>query len=644
MISYIKSGMAIVAFVLILAENAFSQEKDISKALYSAVSIPDSLKENANAIVRYKMLDIKVLGPADITVKKHLIVTILNEKAADEAQAVLFYSKKYNIVNGFEMQVFDANGKQIKKYHKYDMLDQSAVPSGTIASDDRLMYIRHTITSYPATIEITDEINYKSSMNIESWHIQGEEQAVQDAYCHLTIANDAGFKFQNKNTTIEPIIAQNNKVTIYAWHASNLKAIKPEKGAKGWRVLPRVYFATNKFEFYGVNGDFSSWKSFGKWIQGLNADVCTLSPPRADEIRKMTANLKTDRDKAKFLYEYLQQSMRYVSVQLGIGGMKPFPADFVDQKKYGDCKALSNYMYALLKAVDIPANYAIINAGANAEPAEAGFARNSFNHAILCVPLKGDTTWLECTSNTQPFGKLSPFTENRTALLITEDGGKLVNTPKSLAEDNLFDSEVFLKLTPEGSAKAQVKIISSGEYRTDFIYLAYEKADEQKSKLVQMLNLKQPSEIDYTLVSDKEGIKNVTLKLDYDRLYDVTAGDKQFYRPQLFSLWNVTLPLTDKRKTDYFFEHPMMKSCKTTIDLPEGFEVETLPANQTFKFTYGDYNVKYVYDAAKKQIVSIAKFTLTNQVIPAAKYTELQLFMDDIAKAQNKILVIRKKA
>ncbi len=88
----------------------------------------------------------------------------------------------------------------------------------------------------------------------------------------------------------------------------------------------------------------------------------------------------------------------------------------------------------------------------------------------------------------------------------------------------------------------------------------------------------------------------------------------------------------------------MQKSCVTIIDLPKNFMIETLPANQNVKFTYGSYDVKYVYDAVKNQVVATAKFTITNQVIPAAKYTELQQYLDAVAKAQNKKLVIRKKA
>jgi hypothetical protein len=78
--------------------------------------------------------------------------------------------------------------------------------------------------------------------------------------------------------------------------------------------------------------------------------------------------------------------------------------------------------------------------------------------------------------------------------------------------------------------------------------------------------------------------------------------------------------------------------------LPAGFEVETLPANQSLKFTYGNYDIKYVYDIAKNQVTSTAKCILNNHVIPAAKYAEMQQYMDAVAKAQNKKLVIHKKA
>jgi hypothetical protein len=474
--------------------------------------------------------------------------------------------------------------------------------------------------------------------------MQGVEQSVQNSYCHVSISSDAGFRYSDKNTSVKPEKTTSGNIDSYLWYASNLKAFKAEDNAMHWRVLPEVRFTANKFEYYGYPGDFSTWQSFGKWQQALNADVESLSPQRTAEIKSMTDSIKADKDKARFLYKYLQSNMRYVNIMLGIGGLKPLPATFVDEKKYGDCKALSNYMRAMLKAVNIKSYYAIVNAGANEEPEDYSFPYDVSNHIILCIPFKNDTTWLECTNNHNPFGWLSSFTENRNALLITEDGGKLVNTPRSKATDNQFISEEHITLQTDGSAKVHIKVVGAGEYRLHYLGVEAAKTDEQKQFWLQELQIKQPSVFNFEPGKDVNGEKQVDLDMEYDKFCDVMAADKQFYRPSVFKLWANTVPVTDTRKTDFYWEWPRIKSCITTIDLPQGYEVESLPANASLKFSYGNYDITYVYNKDKNQVISTAKFVLNNQVIPAAKYTEMQQYMDAIAKAQNKKLVLHKKA
>ncbi|QEC76944.1 DUF3857 domain-containing transglutaminase family protein [Mucilaginibacter ginsenosidivorax] len=622
----------------------YSQDKNIPKELYVATTIPDSLKEDANSVVRYSLEDCNIKGPGKAEKQYHSIVTILNEKGNGEAGFGIEYNKKFNSVNSFEMKVYDAAGTLIKKYHKSDMYDHLAVDNETLVTEDRVLQIRHTISSYPCTIEIIYAEDSKSSIDLGAWYIQGFDQSVQNTSYHISISADAGFRYSNKNTNIKPQKSTLEKTDSYTWQVTNLKAIKPEDGSESWRVLPKVYFAANDFEYYGIPGNISSWQNYGKWQQSLNSDICSLSPKRVQEIQTMTANIKTDKEKVRFLYNYLQKNVRYVGVQLGIGGLKPFPASFVDEKKYGDCKGLSNYMCAMLKAVDIPAYYAKVRAGTNEEPCNPAFPNDLSNHIIVCVPLKNDTTWLECTSQTQQFGKLGKFTENRNALVITENGGKLVNTPKSAAIDNQLNAEAHVVLDADGGSKAHLKILSTGDYRDDYISIEALKTDEQKQAVITMLNMKQPSELIFKPSTDGDGVKEVNIDLVYDKFCDITSGDKHFYKPRVFDLWQATLPVEEKRKSDYYFDVPMLKSCVTTIDLPAGFEVETLPASQSLKFSYGTYDVKYTYDAIKNQVVNTTKFNLTNQVIPAAKYNEMQTYFDAIAKAQNKKLVIRRKA
>ena len=230
-------------------------------------------------------------------------------------------------------------------------------------------------------------------------------------------------------------------------------------------------------------------------------------------------------------------------------------------------------------------------------------------------------------------------------MLVTEQGGKLVNTPKSTSTDNQFNSRVNLKLNADGGALAQVKILITGSYRDLFVSsLPTVSQDKQKQYLIRNLNFKQPSLFDYKQAADSAGVKEVNFELEYDNFTDIAAGNKKFYRPRVFDLWGTTLPVVDKRRGDYYFEEPVQKSCITIISLPEGYEANSVPENVNLKFSYGTYEASYKYDAAKNEVVSTVKFNMNSHVIPAAKYAEMQQYMDGIAKAQSKKLVINKKA
>jgi hypothetical protein len=152
-----------------LHHQSYAQDKNIPKDLYIAATIPDSLKQDANSVVRYSMEDDNFKGPGKAYERFHTIVTVLNEKGNDEAVKVLGYNKKFNSVNSFEMRVYSADGVLIKKYHKSDMYDRSAVSNETIVSDDRILAIEHTIASYPTTIEYIYDIDLKSLL--DRWHM-----------------------------------------------------------------------------------------------------------------------------------------------------------------------------------------------------------------------------------------------------------------------------------------------------------------------------------------------------------------------------------------------------------------------------------------------------------------------------------------
>ena len=194
--------------------------------------------------------------------------------------------------------------------------------------------------------------------------------------------------------------------------------------------------APGAFELEGRKGNFDSWNQLGKFMANLYEGKGQLPADARQKVHALTDGLTNDREKIEVLYDFLQQNTHYVGIELGIGGWQPFDATYVYDKRYGDCKALANYMVALLKEAGIRADPVLIRAGAEANPIDTGFACNQFNHVIAAAFTGKDTIWLECTSQTLPPGYLSNFTADRDALLLDETGGHVVHTPAYGIRDN----------------------------------------------------------------------------------------------------------------------------------------------------------------------------------------------------------------
>ncbi|HEY1199836.1 MAG TPA: transglutaminase domain-containing protein, partial [Niastella sp.] len=446
--------------------------------------------------------------------------------------------------------------------------------------------------------------------------------------------------YKEKNTTIKPETAEEGDYKTYRWTIKNLPAIKHEAGAVS--PYPYVMLAPNRFKFDDFEGDLSSWKNFGSWYANLYKGLDKLPPDRVAFFKDMVKDIPDNHDKIKKLYEYMQKNFRYVSIQLGIGGLRPFSAEFTDKKKYGDCKALSNCMKAMLSAVGINSYSAVINAGKNAVAMDSDFPSKFSNHVILCVPLQKDTVWLECTSNTNDYNVLGPFTENRNALLITENGGVLVATPTSTSAENTFYVHTAIKLQDDGSGTAFTTFKTTGEYKDEMKYIIEEKTDDQKEYIVHSLNFKQPDEFIFKL-KDGAGPYTTTLETAYEKIHEFNAGNKLFISPRIYKFWTAVLPKAEDRRQDFYFSFPFEHNDTTVFKLPAGFAVEALPKAKDLTNPHATYSTKYWYNETEKAVYVATTLTLKQHKIAAAGYADVKKFFDDILLDETQRIVIKKE-
>ena len=626
----------ILALLYSLTPKIYSQAN-----IYDASTLSDSLKENAHSVKREEIMNFEVKDIDLATLSVRQVYTVLDGEGTD----VLYFVKGSDMFRKLEdadIKVFDANGKEVNRYKMKEM--KSIATGDGLVVDGKMYYFQVAAPSYPFTVEYNYKMKFKGTLNYPDYHIQAPEQSVEHSKYSVTVPANLDIKYKAQHVALSPEVNNSSKYKNYSWEVKNLSAIPYEEGCADYQSsYPAILLSPQKFSMDGYEGDLSSWKNFGEWYATLSKGSLNLPESTKSLLKNMVKDAKNDKEKIQILYHYLQNNCRYVSIQLGIGGFKPFDAAFVDSKKYGDCKALTNYMEALLDAVGIVSYPALVNAEYNQQPVSPEFPHNSFTHVILCVPDNKDTTWLECTSKATVAGTLGSFTENRNALLITPQGGKLVPTPKSNPAENTFNLTTKVNLKEDASGESESVMESKGEYKEEIIeYVLNEKKDDQKDYLVKTLGFSQPDQ--FELTADKnDNLAKTSFKLSIEKVPEFSAGSKMFLNPRIYKLWSGKLPSDENRTHSFYFPFPFIKTDTTVYQLPENYTVDNLPVSKDQKFKFGSFTTKYSYDEKANTITSVAFLELNQNVIPAENFLEARKFFSGVIKEYTEKIVIKRK-
>jgi hypothetical protein len=609
--------------------------------IMDAATLSPDIIHNTDCVKREEKIafEVKDIDNARLTV--HQVFTVL-DAAGEDALFFQEYSDEFHKLADAEIRVYDSTGKPINHY-KMKELNSRVVGDGLVP-DTKVYYFRVAAPSFPISVEFDYEIKYKGTLNYPDYRIQLPGQSVEHSSYTASIPSNLDLRYKPQNISIKPVVTENGKNKIYTWEVKNLDAFEYEEGSVSSESnFPAILISPNQFSMDGNDGNMSSWKNFGKWYAALSKGSINLSDATKTLLREMVKNDPDDKTKITKIYKYLQANCRYVNISLGIGGFKPFDAAFVDSKKYGDCKALTNYMQACLDAVGIVSYAALINAEYDQAPVDPGFPHNSFTHVILCVPVKKDTVWLECTSTVTDAGTLGSFTENRNALLITPDGGVLVSTPDSKASENTFEIGTKIKLNEDGSGETESHLKASGEYKENLLAnVVNEKKDEQKKYLVSKLGFLQPDDFVFESDRNNDSVKTF-FKMEIEKIPSFTAGSKMFLSPRIYKLTNGKLPSPTDRTKAFYFPYPFVKRDTTIYFLPENYTVENLPKPRDISFDYGIFKTNYFYDQTANSITSIAFLQLTHNIIPADKFADVFHFVEKVNDEYNEKMVIKRK-
>lgn len=613
---------------------------------YPVSAIPASLLKDADVVKRMEDVRFEVKNLHEAIYTRKVALTILNEAGQEYAEFAVGYDKLQQVSN-IEGSLYDAAGNQLKKVKGKEIGDFSAMDDISLYDDNRVKTHDFNYKVFPYTVEYEVEVEYKHTFYFPGWIPQTFERLAVEQSAYTFVSPDTyTLRYKSFNYKGEPVTAADKGKKGLRWEAKNLVAITKPFASPRWNELTTsIFFAPSEFEIEGYKGNAASWAEFGKFMLALNNGRDKLPEAIMQKVVSLTAGITDPKEKVTKLYQYLQQNTRYISIQLGIGGFQPFEASYVAQKGYGDCKALSNYMYSLLKVAGIASYPALIKAGKglDAKFMIEDLPSTQFNHMVLFVPLAKDTMWLECTSQEDPAGYSGGFTGNRKALAITEEGGKLVNTPRYSAADNLQSRFIKGAIDEEGNLNVAVNTKYSAlqqDYLSSMISALSK--DKVKKMLNEDLDLSSYEIADFSYKAKKEALPEVdeTLNIDVAN-YATVSGRRLFVLPNVMNRSGQKIAVVENRSWDYVFDYAYRDVDSVEISIPSGYQVEAMQPEVNLKTGFGTYFSKVRMEGDK--IIYYRKIEQWAGRYPAKDGAAIAEFYSTIYKADRSKIVLVKK-
>ncbi len=607
---------------------------------YDVAKIPEELKRDAIVVIRNEeqFFDIKSLGSGQYDYK--VAITILNKAGDDFAEMAEVYDKFSSVYN-MKATLYDASGKKIKDYKSSDIRDQSLISDFSIFEDNRMKLLKFVSLNYPYTIEYSYSKDYKGLLSLPSWRdLKGFGVAVEQSVYTIQKSKNYHFRYLTSANLKTDSVAIGEKIQ-YKWKSSKVPAVVSEPLSIGLdNISSWVKASPNQFEYDGSTGNFNNWQNFGSWMYSLNQGGNKLPDATKALVQNLIGNAKTPQEKIRILYNHLQQNTRYVSVQLGIGGFRPILAEKVAQVNYGDCKALSNYMKALLNEAGIASNLIVIgNDMPSLNPNYSSMGQA--NHMILCVPLEKDTTFLECTSQYDPMGFIGYSNADRKVLMVTDKGGKIITTPAYQPKDNYQIRKTKITLAEDGTGILNLKSKYANAQFEENQRMMLLEPSEQRKRLIENSNIPIDEMISFKYEQPDKTLPIITEELNFktNQIFS-KSGEKIFLTiNQVNRREHVPLKV-DNRKT--FFAVPFGYNDEDEISytLPKGYSVEFIPKDISIVSEFGSYSAKFANK--DNTLTYIRTQTMNNKKYAPEKYNELVDFYKKIFQADKQKAILTK--
>ena len=531
------------------------------------------------------------------------------------------------------------------------------VENGELVTDLRARVMRIPAADPGNIVGYEVEQEERPYMLDDTWELQ---DTVPVRETHYTLHLPAGWDYKAvwfNHGAIAPVASGAGE---WSWVATNLPAVRVESHMPPWRGIA-AHMVVALVPTARTTPALLTWKDVGVWEQALVRDRDAATPEIRQKVAELSAGKAAKLEQISALAAFVQKDIRYVAIELGIGGYQPHAAGDTFLHRYGDCKDKAALLHAMLGEIGVNSYYVVINTVRGNETTDTP-PNLGFNHMILAIqlppgvatpellafynhPQLGKLLIFDPTDELTPLGRLSGGLQANTGLLVSPDGAELATLPQLRTDTSSINRTATLKLDEKGDLSGDVREVRVGDpasvERYDLrnaagnddrikpveVRLADSLSDFTilKASVLNLAALDQPFEWHYTLEANH---------------YAKFAGDLMLVRPRVLgSKSSALLETREARENPIEFEGPRLDSDNFEITFPAGYEVDELPAPVDADLGFASYHSRT--QAVGHTLRYTRTFEIKGLSVPVARAEELKQFYRVIWTDERRTAVLR---
>jgi Domain of Unknown Function with PDB structure (DUF3857)/Transglutaminase-like superfamily len=618
--------------------------------------LPAAMPKDAKAVVLYNEQVITVHDSGEVELLFRSVSKILRHEGSESYHRVTVPFADDEKILSLKGWTLPADGKEFAVKEK-DSIETS--PYIGDLYDDLHLKILEIPAAVPGNVVAYEYVQKRRPYIFDdSWEFQ---QTVPVHRARFTLNLPPGWEFKTQWVNHTEVQEQKSGDS-YTWELLDVPAIEIEPHMPPWSVIAGrmglKYFPAGTSAVR--TNTSASWKDIALWYGSLTTNSRQSTPEIKQKVAEITANATSTYSKIEAITDFMQRQIRYVAIEIGIGGFQPHPASTVFQYKYGDCKDKATLLSAMLHEIGVDSYYVVAQVFRGVVRPDFP-SQSSFNHMILAIRLPDDVKEgnlyavlnhpklgrlliFDPTNEFTPLGYIPDYEQSNYGLLVTPDGGELIPLPLLPPSTNRLMRTGKVSLSPQGDLTADINEIRWGAPADDFREQLNEVTPANRAKVIEAylggsLN-------NFHLTSATIGnldARDETLTLHYkfavDR-YAQSAGNLLLLRPGIIADRVSNVDLSPTRKYPVEFAEATVQSDDFEISVPQGYVADDLPSPVDVKSDYGNYRSKMEISGDTLHYQRL--YELKKVYVPTVEFPAARDFFGEVTSDERASAVLKK--